>query len=173
MSCGISCGHSCGISTDFPDITVTVTVTVTAGRFATVRRAAGRLAGRFARHNVASRFARNRLASGGDRFADRRKFAVRGANAAVISVITGLTEHRRRAQRRDRTDDRQTFPIFFHFYLADKLSERRKRALSTVKTRERLALLIVLSTQMLVEFSKIRIIDVFGEIYGIRKLCPV
>jgi hypothetical protein len=76
-----------------------VTVTGTAVRLAAERRTAGRFAG----HNVASRFASggrnvaNRFASGGDRFADRRKFAIRGASAAVISVITGLTERGRRA----------------------------------------------------------------------------
>lgn len=108
-----------------------ITVTGAAIRIATERRAAGRFAGR----DVASRLASggrnvangsaNGFASRGDRFANGRKFAVRGASAAVISEITGLTERRRRAQRRDRTDERQSFPIFFHFYLADKFFKIR------------------------------------------------
>lgn len=53
-------------------------------------RVAGRRAG--GRRNVADRFANRR-----DRFANGGKFAVRGAGAAVISEITGLTERRRRA----------------------------------------------------------------------------
>ncbi len=45
------------------------------------------------------------------------------------------------------------------------------RALSTVKTRERLALLIVLSTQTTGEFRKFGIIGVFGKICGYLKAC--
>lgn len=70
-----------------------------------VIRVASRRAGR--RRNVAGRRASggrnvadgsaNGFASGSDRFANGGKFAVRGAGAAVISEITGLTERRRRA----------------------------------------------------------------------------
>ena len=47
------------------------------------------------------------------------------------------------------------------------------RALSTVKTRERLTLLIVLSTQNPVELRKNGIIDVFRKICKNGKFCLV
>lgn len=103
-----------------------VTVARAAVRFATDRGAASR-------RNVASRFASrrrefaNRFASRGDRFANRRKFAV-GRAGAVITVVTDLTERRRRAERRDRPDGQKALPIFFHCFLADKTGETRARA---------------------------------------------
>lgn len=97
-----------------------VTVARAAVRFATDRGAASRFASR--RREFANRFA-----SRGDRFANRRKFAV-GRASAVITVVTDLTERRRRAERRDRPDGQKALPIFFHCFLADKTGETRARA---------------------------------------------